>query len=716
MGRRDLGAVGSVDDIATGWPFSKVITVDLLSSDADYATIQAAHDAAPAGAILMVGPGLYDETLVIIKDISIIGWNGRGPLDDIGLPVVSAGLTRIVPSAPGAGTKVITIGTASEVTLKNLSIEMETGTQIGAHALIQVNADNAHVQVEDCHLKLTTGFASGTSLALVNGSGGTNTGVHLRGCTATIDAANFTASAFKDALRNEAAGGFLSIDGFTFEFLNGVDLAVHNANGILRFEGAPSYLAGGGVTRTSGTVEQFTHIGSPGTITGEDVASWTIGMSPSKPFSKTLTVDPTNPRADHATIQAAINAATSGDTILIGPGTYIENLTLKDGVTLIGVGGRDAVQVSSNFSVSGDLVTKPTGDSSNTFIYGMTFLANVTAASALTVSAFKIEAGFVRMWDCEIELFRSESSGGGTYRALHVLNGAVGGGGHFHRCRILLSDLGGDTTQTSYAVDWLGALAEFYAGIIRDSSLAATSAAIHWNAGAAQCVLRSAVDISGKIVNDSSGGNNIVFYSRGRVNGGISGSASPTHKWQTFSDGEIAGYTEKTTPVNADWLVLESVADANAKRKVQVGNLPGGGGGGVFGSEYHYFESLAQSNTTTQDPSWTQKLKGTTGVLPAGTYRIVWSCAAGLNKDLGGKATDVQLELDDTTQLGKGAGKLKFLGAGRDSNIPEAMGGIAQVVFGTAGTHDLDIDFRISTASAGTAYIEDVRVELYRVA
>lgn len=37
----------------------------------------------------------------------------------------------------------------------------------------------------------------------------------------------------------------------------------------------------------------------------------------------------------HTTIQAAINSASSGDTIFIRPGTYTENLTLKAGVNLV---------------------------------------------------------------------------------------------------------------------------------------------------------------------------------------------------------------------------------------------------------------------------------------------------------------------------------------------------------------------------------------------
>lgn len=48
------------------------------------------------------------------------------------------------------------------------------------------------------------------------------------------------------------------------------------------------------------------------------------------------------------------------------------------------------------------------------------------------------------------------------------------------------------------------------------------------------------------------------------------------HKTTT---GEIAALTEKTTPVSADLLVIEDSAASNAKKKVQIGNLPSSGGG-----------------------------------------------------------------------------------------------------------------------------------------
>jgi hypothetical protein len=42
---------------------------------------------------------------------------------------------------------------------------------------------------------------------------------------------------------------------------------------------------------------------------------------------------------------------------------------------------------------------------------------------------------------------------------------------------------------------------------------------------------------------------------------------------------DIAGLTEKPTPIAGDWLLVEDSAAANIKKKVQVGNLPAGGGG-----------------------------------------------------------------------------------------------------------------------------------------
>lgn len=45
---------------------------------------------------------------------------------------------------------------------------------------------------------------------------------------------------------------------------------------------------------------------------------------------------------------------------------------------------------------------------------------------------------------------------------------------------------------------------------------------------------------------------------------------------------EISAITEKVTPVGADLLVIEDSADSNNKKRVQISNLPGGGGGAAL--------------------------------------------------------------------------------------------------------------------------------------
>ncbi len=49
--------------------------------------------------------------------------------------------------------------------------------------------------------------------------------------------------------------------------------------------------------------------------------------------------------ADHETITEAIEAASDGDTILIAPGTYVENLHIEKDLTLVGDGPREQIMI-----------------------------------------------------------------------------------------------------------------------------------------------------------------------------------------------------------------------------------------------------------------------------------------------------------------------------------------------------------------------------------
>lgn len=62
--------------------------------------------------------------------------------------------------------------------------------------------------------------------------------------------------------------------------------------------------------------------------------------------------------------------------------------------------------------------------------------------------------------------------------------------------------------------------------------------------------------------------------------------------------GEIAAVTEKASPVNADLLLIEDSAASNAKKRVQIGNLPGGSAG-IVSTSYHVDISSTFNTTST---------------------------------------------------------------------------------------------------------------------
>lgn len=57
------------------------------------------------------------------------------------------------------------------------------------------------------------------------------------------------------------------------------------------------------------------------------------------------------------------------------------------------------------------------------------------------------------------------------------------------------------------------------------------------------------------------------------------GGTSDTDAIHDNVSGEIAAVAEKVSPVSADLVLIEDSAASNAKKRVQVGNLPGGSAG-----------------------------------------------------------------------------------------------------------------------------------------
>lgn len=110
--------------------------------------------------------------------------------------------------------------------------------------------------------------------------------------------------------------------------------------------------------------------------------------------SATKIVSPTAGQGNYTTIQAAITAASSGETILIKPGTYTESVTLKAGVNLSALES-ESNGVVNNVIINGKCTFTAAG---NVSITGLTLQTNSDFALAVTGSA----ASVVGLFNCFI--------------------------------------------------------------------------------------------------------------------------------------------------------------------------------------------------------------------------------------------------------------------------------------------------------------------------
>ena len=82
--------------------------------------------------------------------------------------------------------------------------------------------------------------------------------------------------------------------------------------------------------------------------------------------------------ADQPTIQAAINAATNGDTVLVSAGTYPERINfLGKAITVRGISGRRVTWIDGGGS--GTVVTFNSGEKLSSVLRGFTIIHGVSA-------------------------------------------------------------------------------------------------------------------------------------------------------------------------------------------------------------------------------------------------------------------------------------------------------------------------------------------------
>src|SRR5258708_32830202 len=96
-----------------------------------------------------------------------------------------------------------------------------------------------------------------------------------------------------------------------------------------------------------------------------------------------------NVPADQPTIQAGINAASSGDTVLVAPGTYVENINFSGkAITLTSSGGPAVTIIDGNHN--GTVVTFNHSETASSVLSGFTIQNGFQSGffgAGITVSA-----------------------------------------------------------------------------------------------------------------------------------------------------------------------------------------------------------------------------------------------------------------------------------------------------------------------------------------
>ena len=125
----------------------------------------------------------------------------------------------------------------------------------------------------------------------------------------------------------------------------------------------------------------------------------------------------------------------------------------------------------------------------------------------------------------------------------------------------------------------------------------------------------------------------------------------------------------------------------------------------VFGTEVQYVQDLISTSTTSTDYS-ARKLRLTTpSSLPAGTYRIGFSCQAHVNSKMNN--SKVRGQVDDTDTL------FERVQTQTDSADYLLVAWFCYRVL-ASGAHNIDLDY--ASSNSGLAlYIQDAHIELWRV-
>lgn len=185
--------------------------------------------------------------------------------------------------------------------------------------------------------------------------------------------------------------------------------------------------------------------------------------------------------------------------------------------------------------------------------------------------------------------------------------------------------------------------------------------------------------------------------------GYLSTDPTPTPRSQAADSLLFSGVAEKTAPVDADVILIADSAASWAKKKVQIGNLPGI----QFGRLYQYAERLDDvsfGGSVAYQNYLTLTMPAST---PAGDYYVHWCAQVAMSSV--SYAYQFRVRRDDLTLLQE---ILTFTttAVSTETNTVSGFG----VITLTSGAHHFDIDYTPSN-SAATMYVLEAKIELWRV-
>ena len=125
-----------------------------------------------------------------------------------------------------------------------------------------------------------------------------------------------------------------------------------------------------------------------------------------------------------------------------------------------------------------------------------------------------------------------------------------------------------------------------------------------------------------------------------------------------------------------------------------------------FEKEYYreYAESLGSSNTTST--TFQTKLTLTTSSIPAGKYRIQWTYAYGHGQ--ADRRSEERIYVDSATVL-----YIVDPEESRGTSFYYPAAGFADITFGSAGTHTIELQYRCVNTSS--MVIKEARLEIWRI-